>query len=234
MHCALANYIRGLVFVSLDCFFIYDSYLYKRGRNAGRSALGAQIDVLPLPPKKNLMKLHKGKCKILHLGGITPSTWWCSKMPADLKRWFFPSAQYWWSHNWSVGYNLPPFQYKRDLDILKRVQQRDVIVVMGWDHLSYEERLRGLELFRLRGHFTNVYKYLKGGCKEGWLFSVIHPAIGKGAMGTDQNKGGSLCISRKDFLMRGWLSSGTGHWQVVESFVEIFKNHLDMLLGFPA
>lgn len=42
-----------------------------------------------------------------------------------------------------------------------------MIVVMGWDHLSYEERLRGLELFRrLRGHFTNVYKYLKGGCKR--------------------------------------------------------------------
>ncbi|GAB0186483.1 mitochondrial enolase superfamily member 1 [Grus japonensis] len=54
--------------------------------------------------------------------------------------------------------------YKRDMDILERVQQRATKMMKGLEHLSYEERLRKLGTVehgkeKARGDLINVYKY---------------------------------------------------------------------------
>jgi len=73
------------------------------------------------------------------------------------------------------------------MEVLQRVQQGATEMIMGLEHLSYNERLKELGLFslekkRLKGELKNVHKYMKEGCKEdrARLFSVVRSSRTRG------------------------------------------------------
>jgi len=129
-------------------------------------------------------------------------------------------------------------QFKKDEELLERVQWRATRIIRGLEHLSYEERLREMGLFslkkrRLRGDLINAYKCLKGGCQEDGarFFSVVPCDKTKGNEHKLKHRKLRLNMRKNLFTLRVTKQWNRLPREVVDTpSLEIFKTFQEKIL----
>ncbi|GAB0181674.1 hypothetical protein GRJ2_000632700 [Grus japonensis] len=130
-------------------------------------------------------------------------------------------------------------QYRRDMELLEQVQRRATKMIGRLEHLSYEDRLRELELFslekrRLQGDLIAALQYLKGAYKksgEGLFTRACRDRTRGNGFKLKEGRF-SLDIRKKFFTVRV-----VRHWHrlpreaVDVPSLEVFKARLDGALG---
>ena len=144
-----------------------------------------------------------------------------------------------WSCTGECCVQVWALQYKRDMDVLERVQERAVKMIKGQEHLfpwGKAERAGTVQPGeeKAQGDLIHVYKYRMGGNEEDGarLFPVMPSARTRGSEHKLKHRRFSLNIRKRFFTVRVTEPRHRLPREVVESpSLEILKSHLDMVLG---